>query len=245
MDVLYLDFELSEKQFETRYSEDYTGHYRFGERFHRVTLDPDVEYNDSKGFEELLMSSLEEVILKCNAKVVIIDNLTYIKNETDKAKDAAPLMRKLKEIKNKYDISILVLAHTPKLSEYREISLNDVTGSKALMNFADSAFAIGKSRVSPKTRYIKQIKVRSAEHRYGSTNVMVCELEKVKNFLQFTFKDFSDEQEHLAQRKDDDRAETIKKVKEMKASGMSNVAIGKELEIAESTVRKYLDIPNA
>ena len=38
-------------------------------------------------------------------KVLIIDNITYLKNETERAKDALPLMKLLKELKSKYNLS--------------------------------------------------------------------------------------------------------------------------------------------
>ena len=65
-------------------------------------------------FEEFLNESIEQSIILHDAKVLIIDNLTYLKTETEKAKDALPLMKELKALKNKYGLSILALAHTPK-----------------------------------------------------------------------------------------------------------------------------------
>ena len=56
---------------------------------------------------------------------MIIDNLTYLKNETEKAKDALPLMKHLKALKRKYGLSILALAHTPKRDATKQLSRND------------------------------------------------------------------------------------------------------------------------
>ena len=47
-------------------------------------------------------------------KIVIIDNITYLRHENERAKDALPLMKHLKRLKSKYNLSLLVLAHTPK-----------------------------------------------------------------------------------------------------------------------------------
>lgn len=51
----------------------------------------------------------------------------------------------LNNLKKRYGLSILVLAHTPKRSMECPITSNDLAGSKRLYNFFDSVFAIGKS----------------------------------------------------------------------------------------------------
>jgi RecA-family ATPase len=112
--ILYFDFELSDKQFENRYSIKFEQHYSFDSNFIRVEINPDATIPESQTFEDYLNHSLERSIVETGAKVLIIDNLTYLKNETEKAKDALPLMKHLKALKNKYGLSILALAHTPK-----------------------------------------------------------------------------------------------------------------------------------
>jgi RecA-family ATPase len=100
--VILFDFELSDKQFESRYSENYTNHYSFDKNFKRVEINPDAEIPEHETFETYLCQCLEAIILKTGAKILIVDNITYLKNETEKAKDAASLMKMLKMLKNKY-----------------------------------------------------------------------------------------------------------------------------------------------
>lgn len=50
-----------------------------------------------------------------------------------------------------------------------------------LVNFCDSAFAIGESTKDKGTRYLKQIKARNTEIIYDSENVMVFEVTKDSN----------------------------------------------------------------
>ncbi|MFZ4725862.1 MAG: AAA family ATPase, partial [Paludibacter sp.] len=110
--VLYFDFELTEKQFQNRYSENYENAYQFDNNLMRVEINPDSEIPDRMNFEEYLYDSLESLIIESKAKILIIDNLTYLRTETEKAKDALPLMKELKTLKNKYHLSLLILAHT-------------------------------------------------------------------------------------------------------------------------------------
>src|SRR6202012_4649737 len=186
--VLYCDFELTEKQFEARYSIDYQQHYQFNDNFYRAELNPDSEMPPGfKDFDEYLSACLERCIAQTGSKIIVIDNLTYLRSENERAKDALPLMKHLKALKNRYNLSILALAHTPKRDLSLEITRNDLQGSKMLMNFCDSAFTIGESVTGKSMRYLKQIKQRNTHQVYGSTNVCVCEINKPSNFLQYQF----------------------------------------------------------
>jgi len=117
--VLYFDFELSDKQFEARYSTkngDYsTNHYVFDENFKRGEINQNSFMPQGfKDFQDYLNFSLEFEIVQTEAKVLIVDNITFLKNATETAKDALPLMKELIRLKKKHDLSILAVAHTPK-----------------------------------------------------------------------------------------------------------------------------------
>ena len=99
--VLYFDFELSDKQFQIRYTNDENEAFEFDENLIRVEINSDSLFEENLPFEEILINSLVGLIEKTNAKILIIDNLTYLSAENEKAKDALPLMKKLKKIKNK------------------------------------------------------------------------------------------------------------------------------------------------
>ncbi len=191
--ILYFDFELTDKQFENRYSKKFEQHYEFDKNFLRVEIDPDAITPEGQTFEDFLNHSLERSITETGTKVLIIDNLTYLKNETERAKDALPLMRHLKALKNKYGLSILALAHTPKRDLSKPITRNDLQGSKMLMNFCDSSFSVGESSIDKSLRYLKQIKQRNTEQIYSEENVCVFQISKPSNFLQFEFLNFGTE----------------------------------------------------
>ena len=196
--IMYFDFELSDKQFENRYSEKFKNHHLFDSNFSRAELTTN-QYDELgfKNFESYLKFSLEKVLSDGSTKILIVDNITYLKNETEKAKDASSLMKLLKELKNKFDLSILVLAHTPKIDNTKEISKNHLAGSKMLMNFCDSSFAIGESFTEVGLRYLKQIKQRNCEEIYGTNNILVYKIEKIDSFLQFVYLENGLEYKHL------------------------------------------------
>lgn len=247
--VLYFDFELSAKQFEVRYSvksqtqKVFENHYCFDDNLKRIEINPDADIPTKTSFEEYLNQSLENEIKATNAKILIIDNITYLKSETERSRDALPLMKYLKALKSKYGLSILALAHTPKRDLSRPITQNDLGGSKMLYNFIDSCFAIGQSTTDKNIRYIKQIKARNTSIIYDINNVIVCQLDKPYNFLQFEFMDFGAEKEHLKQISDTDREQLEQNIIELKASNpnLSLGEIAKELGTNKMKVKRILD----
>jgi RecA-family ATPase len=238
--ILYFDFELSDKQFENRYSTDYAEHYGFDNNFIRIEMNSDAMLPDGKSFEDFLIYSLEQSIIKTNAKVIILDNITFLKSGTESAKDALPLMKDLKSLKNKYGLSILVLAHTPKRDLSKAISRNDLAGSKMLINFCDSSFTIGESSKDKNLRYIKQIKQRNTENIYNAENVCICEITKQQSFLGFELIDYGSESEHLKTITKQDRDDIIEQVKLLSSEGKSQREIHKELGISLGTVNNYI-----
>ncbi|WP_320815627.1 AAA family ATPase [Flavobacterium sp.] len=238
--IIYFDFELSDKQFENRYSTNFKEHYNFDSNFLRAEINPE-KFNPEKfkSEEDFLSDAIEKCVLEHKTKILIVDNITYLKNETEKAKDALPLMKMLNELKKKYNLSILVLAHTPKRDDSKPIRNTDISGSKMLINFCDSSFAIGKSCQDSSFRYIKQIKQRNVEEVYGGDNIILNEIKKVNSFLQFCFNSFSTEGEHL-KAVNEYRDERDESILELKKQNLTNCDIARQIGISEGTVRNVL-----
>ena len=240
--VIYLDYELNSKQFQARYSMDYQDEYDFDDFFIRCEIDSDSEIPPSfhDDIEEYSMYSLEETIKCTNVKVVIVDNITYLRQATETAKDALPLMKKLKALKNRYDLSILAIAHTPKRDLTKPITRNDLAGSKMLINFCDSSFAIGESFKDSSFKYIKQIKQRATAELYGTDNVCVCQIIKTNSFLHFELIGFAAETEHLREASDKEKSFIVEQVKALNLAGKSLREIAEAVGVSHMTVKRYL-----
>lgn len=240
--VLYFDFEMGIKQFEKRYSANYTNHYQFDDNFLRIEINPNcMDYED---FERTLFEAIEDAIGKYDAKVLIVDNLTYLKSQTtETAKEALPLMKALKGIKLRHNLSILALAHTPKRSPFQPITHNDLAGSKHLANFADSIFAIGASNQDKSLRYIKQLKARDTEIIYDTQNVILCEVSQPTNFLGFEFVDFAAESEHLKPLNDNEHHGIEASIITLQESepNISRYEIAQRLGINQMKVKRTLE----
>ncbi|QNM86765.1 AAA family ATPase [Polaribacter pectinis] len=237
--VLYLDFELSDKQFENRCSQDYQNHYKFNNNFLRAELNTELDLpKEFKNIEEYLCATLPDLITSSNISVLIVDNLTFLSAENEKAKDALVLMKAIKSISVAHQISILVLAHTPKRDEFKPIGKNDLAGSKMLMNFCDSSFAMGNSSQDISFRYLKQIKQRNTEHLYHSDNIVVCSLDKQTNFLEFHFEDFDSEINHLKSSSSLNSDDKNEQIRFLISEGKNNVEIGEMMGYSEGAIRK-------
>lgn len=177
--VLYVDCELSDKQFQLRYCNQETCEkHIFPEGMFRAEVNPYAIGAD--GYEQAIINDIEKAATRMNCKIVIIDNLTYLCNSSDKGVDAGVFMMKLMALKKKRDLSLLIIAHTPKRDLSSAITQNHLAGSKKLYNFFDSVFAIGMSAKDNRLRYVKQVKVRAGAFKYDASNVIVYEVEKVQ-----------------------------------------------------------------
>ncbi len=194
--VLYYDFELSDKQFQMRYSDEETHtNYRFANNFKRATLDTSslTSYEISH-LDEIIADAIEEDIKSYNAKIVIIDNISWLSKASSSAKIANSIMTYLTKFKRTYGLSILVLAHSKKrTSKTQQVTQDDLSGSKTFINFFDAAFAINASNFRYPSKYLKQIKVRTGEFQYGENHVEVCNIERQGCMLKFKTLGYSKE----------------------------------------------------
>lgn len=156
---LYIDMEMTSKQYAARYHN--AGDY-MTDFFCRS------EVNVLMCAEDELFSSIRaEIILqqakKNPIKFVIIDNITNGFGSIFSASKMRKLISDLKMLKDRFGLTILLIAHCPKRKPNTPITDNDMGGSKMLINFCDSAFAIAPSIRGGNIKYIKQIKTRAGE----------------------------------------------------------------------------------
>lgn len=239
--VLYIDFELSATQFYRRYT--YAGNdYNFTNNFYRAQFTPEKLLSNGFDYhEEQIIDAIEYWVEQFKPKALIIDNITCLRAGIENATAALSLIKKLKVLKADHNLSILVLAHTPKRrNPCTPISADDMLGSKLMINLADSAFSIGTSATDPHLRYLKQVKQRSTAQVYGEDNVCLCRIKKPFNFLQMQFEDNSHERPHLRTRYFNQEV-LVPKIAELSAKGFSQREISKELGISVGLVNKLMN----
>lgn len=237
--VVYLDLEMSDKQFQRRYTSDNNELYHFSDNFYRMNID-NTRLINSELSEDSLLSQIKETVRENGIGIIIIDNISWLCNKSEKGEDAGKFMQQLMKLKLSYGWSVLILAHTPKRPLNNPITQNDLAGSKKLFNFFDSAFTIGKSCKGIDVRYIKQLKVRDGMEQYGANNVLTCKIVKDGSYIHFEEIGTSEEKEHLGKPYQIKNSEVKEKVKALSEDGKSIRDISEETGVSKSTVQRWL-----
>lgn len=239
--VLYLDLELSDKQFQMRYTIGNAVHH-FPDNFLRAEINPENLLNVD--LENGIIDSIEKAIMT-GVKVVIIDNITFACMNAERAEVAGEFMKKVIFLKQKYQLTVVAIAHTPKQYYRKPLDQYDLAGSSRLINLFDAGIAMGCSVKGKDLRYIKQVKTRSGPKLYGEDNVAVCELTTEEGWLHFKFLGCGTEREHLFIQKsmfaDEEIIEMVRPLVKMKYS-LSRIE--KETGLSHGTaarVRKLIE----
>ena len=237
--IMYIDLELSTKQFQMRYSDVSTGEIHiFPINFIRAEIDP--ELIAGADLEQEILASIEEAA-KQGIRFFIIDNITFICNDSEKGATAGSFMMKLIRLKKKFNLTTIVIAHTPKRRGWEPITQNDLAGSAKLINFFDAGIALARSAKDTNLRYLKQVKVRTGEYQYDSENVIVCDVVKAGGFLQFEIQGYAKEEDHLKNREGSDDYDEIVEILKLQRDGKTVREIAELLDMAKSTVQRRLD----
>ena len=236
--ILYVDLELSAKQFQLRYTDKETGTVHvFPPGFMRAEIDP--EFITREDLEQEILDSIEEAA-KRGTYFFVLDNITFACNDSEKGATAGSFMMKLIRLKKRYHLTIICIAHTPKIRGYEPLTSSDMAGSAKLMNFFDEGIAIGKSAKDTNLRYVKQVKTRSQETTYDAENVIIYEVIKIDGCLRFDFRGHGNEHDHLKQGNPAEDLDEIYSVLRLQAEGHSQREIADILEISLGKVQRRL-----
>ena len=236
--VLYLDLELADKQFQMRYTDPDTGSIHiFPSNFMRAEIEPELIVGAD--LEQEILDSVEEAA-KGGTKFFVIDNISFICNDSEKGVTAGQFMMKLIRLKKKYHLTIIVVAHCPKRRGWEPITQNDLAGSAKLINFFDAGIALARSAKDPRLRYLKQVKVRTGEYLYDADNVIILDAVKDDGFLKFEIQGYGKEDEHLKNRESSDDYDEIQEVLRLQKEGKTIREIARDLDMASTTVYRRL-----
>jgi len=234
--VLYYDAELSLKQFESRYSDNYRNHTEFSENLIRMYVNRDAILSEGQSIAETIIPDIENEIKSRGISVVIIDNLSTLREGLEASKEAKPLMDQLVNLKHKEKVSLMVVGHTPKQHHYKEMVLADLQGSAHLSIQLDTCVAMGSSAQDNQTKYLKEVKMRDGAYLYGADNVITVEIQK-NGFLQLVFKTTEDENNHLKKPNAD---EIAKQIVELNEEGHSSREIENHVPYKKTKINEVI-----
>ena len=131
-----------------RYSDISTGEIHiFPANFTRAEIDPEL-------IEQEILASIEEAAVQ-GTRFFVIDNITFICNDSEKGATAGSFMMRLIRLKKKYGPTTVVIAHTPQRRAWEPVTQNDLAGSAKLINFFDAGIALSRSAKDNNLRYLK------------------------------------------------------------------------------------------
>ena len=237
MKVLYVDAELTYKQIENRYKNYATKeNYELSSNIIRAEINRDFLWQKGDNMEELIKEDIKNLIEEHKPEALIVDNLKMLRKGTEKSHEALPMMFELNNLKGKYNISILVLGHTPKIDVLSPIQINHLSGSSDIANASDGIFAIAKTKEDNATRYIKELKQRNVQFKFGSGNVLLCTIDQPKSFTGFFWNSLCKESQLLSEWTEEAKKQLKKEIIQYKKDGLTTRAIEKKIPWGKSKI---------
>lgn len=235
MPTLIMDFEMSSRQiFARRRNRENNTYTPTSPNLYRVVMDLTATVG-GKTDTGAIMEALKSTIEAHNIKFLIIDNITWLNTALEKSSDAGAFMTALKCYANSLKITLLVLAHCPKISGNDPITLESLAGSHVVGALADAAFAIGKCATDQDKAYIKQIKGRMERLEFAAPVISVRR-GFYNGSLGFVAEGTEREREFLMT----EEAKKLALVRELKLAGFSQKDIAKKVGFSQPTVSRVL-----
>lgn len=230
--AIYIDGEMSDSQIAQRY-EHILGHTSED----LIWVSP-VSLVLDRSVEDILRSIENLICEHPGISLLVVDNLMSILPVIS-AKQIKMLMQGLKQLKEKYALTIILVIHLNKRNRKKPIEIRDIQGSSILSNYADSIIAIGNSCDGDHIKYLKQLKSRST---IKMSEVAVMEI-KESPYLHFEFCGYDEEENHLAS-KSNSRCRIPKSMEDeilsLKEEGLSIRNIADQLGFSKSTLGRFL-----
>lgn len=233
---VYVDLEMTRDQFGNRFR----GAVPYiPKNYHRIYV------NVLNGDTEELMKAIQREIIKTQGspdaiKLVVIDNITYGFGSILSAKEMKALMKSLKELKDRYGLTILLIGHCVKRKSGGPVMLDDLGGTKMLANFSDSAFAINNTGLGDEVKYLKLLKSRVVQK---PQKIQIVEISQ-EPYLRFQPKEQESELEvlhptNLLSARSSIKPEMEPVILQMREAGAKIVQIADKIGVSKSAVGRY------
>lgn len=244
--TVVFDFEMLEREIWDRYS-DKGLLYGFNENFFRASIDD--QWLGQTNTAHKILDHIEAIVKQKEAQFIIIDNITWICEETTDNTIAGKIMKRLDSLrKSMSDLSIVVIAHTPKRDRSQPLESRHLAGGKSLSNFCTNLFAISESMSDPNVRYIKHLKCRGNQKQFTIDYVPEMVITKIDAMLKYELMGYGTEQEHLSHMDLSEQADNIDNfIVDLVEKNHSYRSIAKEvlrafsLKMSHTTVKRRYD----
>jgi KaiC/GvpD/RAD55 family RecA-like ATPase len=234
-EVLFFNFELSDRKIAKRFRADDGTEFEFPENFRLISFD---DY--TKDFQK----GIESMIEHTGAKVIIIDNLSRFQAygySIEQSDDAMQLIQWFESIRKKYGCSILLVHHPAKRKPFSAWTINCLAGSKKIANSVDSIFAMGKDLSKGQNyRYVKQLKVRDSELKYSDEQVASFEVSKPNVRLKVEYVGMTGNEMSCLKVNADNQTERNETISYLSNEGLSYRDIGDRVNLSHTQVANII-----
>lgn len=204
-----------------------------------IRFDFDIDAKLEGELADILVSHFKILLDRTGAKVLIIDNISWLFSDLqgrDIHAETSALMKKLLQLRKSEGVAILVVAHTLKGKKNTPFTFEDVAGSSNLLKYLEGCFAIAEVHGQDSHRYLKQLKTRGRKKRFTETNVAVCELLQSEGLLRLVRREELDTRERLLLTEERDSKDEIEEL--LLEGNKSTTEIVQELGVSRSYVYK-------
>ena len=222
-EVVYIDTELSITQ--------------LGQRFGGITISDRMKYIDATAWDlERILSEIETISKEWNKKKVlfILDSITVAATGSITAKVAKELMKRLKLICGRYNVTVITLMHTRKRDKSKPIEMQDLAGSAKLTDLADNVLAMAKCNATEV--YVKVLKSRS---NAIPDKVRHFEI-RSDGYLHLEFIRECEEEDLLAQGKSKLTPEVEQEILTLRGKGYSVRKIADHMKLSKSAIDRVV-----
>lgn len=233
--VLFVNFELSQKQMSKKYPD-----ITIPETLYIANIDYTLMHDVTD--QSFMLSEIEKMALEHETDVLVIDNLTNLCINAKEGSEAGNVMLRLISLRMTHKWTMLILAHVPKRKPGDPLTLNDLAGSKILSNLADNVIGMNRSKLGVDKRYIIQLKYRSRPIVLDYKNVQELTITMSEGYLHFAFGGYDEERAHLP-RSRDEKAELerdiVRELKEPNGLSYRDIAdkLGTSLSMVQRTAK--------
>ena len=204
----------------------------------RKTLDATVMFED---LAEIVTREIKRIHRVEGVQVFGIDNLKWLLSPgKQELEETWKLLKALNLLRSQLGITIILATHSNKDKINSEWTIKDISGGSDINRFSQSIWAVGTIEGQSRQRYLKQLKQRSAQVEFDSSNVAVAELLKAEGkALQFVFMPELNTQERNLVRQMNNEPSKSEQVLELLAENpeMSVAEIAKQCKCSETHVR--------
>ena len=189
------------------------------------------------------LTEIEQEITRSHPVFAVLDNLSSVCGRLEDPETAQALATRIAAMASG-GCTLLVIAHTPKLSETEGLGLYSLSGASKLVNVFPNIIAVAKCHDISNAVYVKHVRCRQGEQVFDGNDVAIMDRRVINGLLSMVFRLNPDgtllhspEFPHLKKTREQQQAEEENRhITELLNEGLTTKQISEQLGIPERTL---------